>query len=132
MLAADSQAFHYQTLTLSFSYHDKDPIIPLCVRAQNYYLQHGYPIKLKACSTLSVHEIIQLAGVAAITVMPDQLAELAALEMPESTLAGKSAVSEGAVVAEERKSFVDDEEAFRAASSRDGAGLGQMRTVQVF
>lgn len=73
---------------------------------------------------------MQLAGVAAITIPPNELNELAKMDAPEATLAKRS-LFKGKANVEERQSFVDNEVAFRTAFSRSGSGKGQMQTAQV-
>src|SRR5271154_3417239 len=101
-------------------YHDTDPIFGLCVRAQQYYENHSYTTRVKACSLISVDEVMQLAGVAALTLPPTLLQALSATEEPEGQLAGLSLFKPKAVQEEdmERKSFINDEAKFREAFAK--------------
>ena len=54
----------------------------MVVDAQNYYRQHGYPIRVKACAAVNTNQILQLAGVDAFTAPTEQLQELKDREGP--------------------------------------------------
>ncbi|KAJ5738620.1 hypothetical protein N7493_001775 [Penicillium malachiteum] len=58
------------------NHKDDDPVIELCVQAQMYYKSHNIPTRIKACSSGSLDEILQLAGVDAHTL---ELVEIDAL-----------------------------------------------------
>ena len=113
------------------SYHDTDPCFELCVKAQRYYQQHSYPTHVKACSLLSVDEILRLAGVSALTLTPNLLETLAASHEPEATLAERSmflgGVSKKSDRPMEHLNYVDHEAKFRAAFND---GRGQVQTIQ--
>ncbi|KAL8866234.1 MAG: hypothetical protein Q9174_006422 [Haloplaca sp. 1 TL-2023] len=64
------------------NYDDTDPIFDVVIDAQNYYRQHGYPIRMKACAALNTDQILQLAGVDAFTAPVEQLQELQDREGP--------------------------------------------------
>ncbi|KAJ5688112.1 hypothetical protein N7536_010731 [Penicillium majusculum] len=57
-------------------YSDEMPLLCLCVQAQQFYKKRSINTKVKACATLSVDEILQLAGVDALTIMPEDLQNL--------------------------------------------------------
>ena len=50
--------------------------------AQQYYKEHGYPIRVKACAAVNTEQILKLAGVDAFTAPADQLQELVDMEGP--------------------------------------------------
>lgn len=114
-------------------YHDTDPIMGLCAEAQRYYQQHYYPTKVKACSAISLDEVLQLAGVAAFTIPPDLLRELAATPYSEGEMYGKSLFNQKAadVKAMPKQSFIDDEAKYRLAFTRRSEGKGYAGTIQV-
>ena len=124
----------YARRTELLRYHDKDPILSLCVEAQQYYEQHSYPTRVKACSVISVEEIMQLAGVAAFTIAPGLLQSLSETNEPIANVAPLSLFKSGTQTAKHetpRLSFIDDEARYRKAfAARDG-GKGQLKTKQV-
>ncbi|KAL9120198.1 MAG: hypothetical protein Q9187_003252 [Circinaria calcarea] len=116
------------------TYHDTDPILSLCVEAQQYFEKYSYSTRVKACSVISVEEIMQLAGVAAFTIAPGYLQAMLERDEPEAKVAELSLFKDITKSTEqgiERTSFVNDEERYREAfASRDG-GKGQVKTRQV-
>ena len=114
-------------------YHDTDSILDVCVKAQRYYEQHSYDTKVKAASLLTTEEVVQLAGVASITIPPPILEDLSKLEEPVARLAERSLFVDEPEDKDsmERVSFVDDEEKFRTAFSKRGNGKAESNTVQV-
>ncbi|MCJ1404225.1 hypothetical protein MMC11_007450 [Xylographa trunciseda] len=115
------------------TYHDTDPIFTLCVEAQQYFELYSYPTRVKACSVISVDEVMQLAGIAAFTLAPALLKALSETDAPEAKLASLSLFKDNEKVAEQpikRTSFVNDEEKYlKAFAERDG-GKGQIKTRQ--
>lgn len=63
-------------LLITDSYWDEIPLLRLCVQAQQLYKKRSMNTKVKACATISVDEILQLAGVDALTIMPSDLQNL--------------------------------------------------------
>ena len=79
---------------------------------------------------MTLDEILQLAGVAAITIPTGQLDELAATNRPWSEVERMSLFQvQGKPV--EKASYVDDEEKFRAAFAAFSDGKGEMKTLDV-
>jgi hypothetical protein len=72
-------------LTL-FGYSDKNPIFYVCLKAQQFYHEKNLPTKVKACVTIGLDELLMLAGVDALTIMPDDLRELSKAERDETEL----------------------------------------------
>ena len=76
-----------------------------------------------------------LAGVDHITIAPKLLRELAATEVdPADAVKLPSLFDEGRVSAEqvpEKMSFVNDEDAFRMAVTRDADGVNEGKLIQV-
>ncbi|MCJ1258511.1 hypothetical protein MMC24_006344 [Lignoscripta atroalba] len=115
------------------TYHDTDPIFDLCVKAQQYYEQHSYATRVKACSLISVDEIMQLAGVSALTLTPTLLQALSDAHEPEAKVLDRSLFNKTPNVEErpvQRASFVNDESKFRTAFARSEGGKGQVKTKQ--
>lgn len=52
------------------------PLLCLCVQAQQFYKKRSINTKVKACATLSVDEILQLAGMDTLTIMSEDLQNL--------------------------------------------------------
>lgn len=118
------------------SYHDTDTAFGLCVSAQRYFEQYGYSARVKAAGMISAAEVLQLAGVAAMTIAPDILLELRSLKKTKAELDSQSMFQdEGSMKKEypsmERESFVDDEVAYRTAFSLRNEGKGHLKTIQV-
>jgi len=115
------------------TYHDTDPIFGLCVEAQQYFEQYSYPTRVKACSVISVDEVMQLAGVAAFTVAPALLEALSETDAPEAKVADLSLFKDKETVTKqmiERTSFVNDEEKYLEAFAKREGGKGQVKTRQ--
>lgn len=115
-------------------YHDTDPIFDLCVKAQKYFEQYSYATRVKACSLISVDEVMQVAGVAALTLPPTLLHPLSEMTEPEAKVAALSLFKhntkmEGQEV--ERRSFLDEEAQFREALAKRDGGKGRVKTTQV-
>ncbi|KAK3172570.1 hypothetical protein OEA41_005894 [Lepraria neglecta] len=115
------------------TYHDGEPILPLCVQAQRYFEQHSYVTRVKAAGLLSVDEAVKLAGVASLTIAPNLLHTLSKSEELESQLADRSLFQEKAMLegqAVEHTTFIDDEAKFREAFAKSAGGKGQIKTAQ--
>lgn len=114
-----------------YRYHDKDPIFDTVITAQRYYEQHSYPTKVKACAVISADEIMALAGVAAFTIAPNFVYELAKMHEPAETAAARSRFNIQAKQQEiERKDF-SNEFGYREAFAKRDGGNGEAKTNQV-
>lgn len=112
-------------------YHDKDPIFDTVIMAQQYYEQHSYPTKVKACAVISVDEIMALAGVAAFTIAPNFVYELAKIHEPEESAAARSRFNTQAKQQKiERQDFSNESE-YREAFAKNDSGNGEAKTKQV-
>ena len=79
---------------------------------------------------MTIDEILQLAGVAAMTIPTGQLDELAATTRPESEVERLSLFKEkGKPV--DKVSYVDDEQKFGAAFASFSDGRGEAKTQDV-
>lgn len=79
---------------------------------------------------MTIDEILQLAGVAAMTIPSGQLDELASTDRPESEVESLSLFGvKGKAM--EKMSYVNDEERFRAAFGTFAGGRGEMKTKDV-
>ncbi len=79
---------------------------------------------------MTIDEILQLAGVAAMTIPTGQLDELASTNRPESEVESLS-LFRVKWKAMEKMSYVDDEEGFRAAFAAFAGGRGEAKTKDV-
>ncbi|KAJ6031569.1 hypothetical protein N7540_002301 [Penicillium herquei] len=119
---------------VSPSYIDEDPVIELCVQAQMYYKSHKIPTRVKACSSGSLDEILQLAGVDSHTL---ELVEINALakerrdrnslhsinlfEAPNMTYHGTA----------EYPSYANNEARFRVDLAASKGGMSQLKLYRV-
>ncbi|KAJ5951197.1 Aldolase-type TIM barrel [Penicillium vulpinum] len=113
-------------------YSDEVPLLHLCIQAQQFYKKRSMNTKVKACATLSLDEILQLAGVDALTIMPDDLRNLlkgtGCTRLAESqSLFGDTSIPDGG----DYPSYLDDESTYRLDFSRSGQGAGQYKLMQV-
>ncbi|KAL9068830.1 MAG: hypothetical protein Q9161_005917 [Pseudevernia consocians] len=99
-----------------------------------YYKHHSFSTKVLPASLTSINEIMLLAGVDHITIAPKLLRELASAEVdttntPElPSLFDK--VKTDADQIPPQISYVDDEDAFRMAMTRDGNGANEGKLIQ--
>jgi transaldolase len=83
---------------------------------------------------VSVEEVMQLAGVAALTLPPTLLHPLSHTNEPEDKVKDCSLFKHASKVEEqemERKSFIDDETKYREAFAKSDGGKGKVKTTQV-
>ncbi|PYH42256.1 transaldolase [Aspergillus saccharolyticus JOP 1030-1] len=116
------------------TYKDHGPLLDLCVQAQEYYRQHSNATRVKACSCLSVEEILQLSGVAAHTIPPEDLDTLAAMNETVAWLESRSlfpiAASTKELQQQVRRSYIEDEAGYRVHFAASDGGGGQRRLYQ--
>ncbi|KAJ9489087.1 hypothetical protein VN97_g4201 [Penicillium thymicola] len=113
-------------------YSDEMPLLRLCVQAQQFYKKRSINTKVKACAMLSVDEILQLAGVDALTIMPQDLENLqkgtGCVRLVENqSLFGGNSMSDHS----DYPSYLDDESTYRLDFARSGQGKGQYKLMQV-
>lgn len=120
-------------LTLVYRYHDTDPIFGLCVQAQRYYEKHQISTRVKACCVKSAHEVLDLAGVAAMTIPGDMLRELRGAEGLVNELEARSLFNHNSITDAqlELQTYINDEQKYRSDFARSAGGRGQMKTTQV-
>ncbi|KAJ5613854.1 hypothetical protein N7528_007508 [Penicillium herquei] len=121
------------------NYKDEDPVIKLCVQAQMYYKSHNIPTRVKACSSGSLNEILQLAGVDAHTL---ELVEIDALarEMRDRHLLQSINLFEApknisSYCTAEYPSYTNDEARFRVDLAASKGGMSQLklyRAIDIF
>ncbi|KAJ5711139.1 hypothetical protein N7488_005295 [Penicillium malachiteum] len=124
---------------VSPNYKDEDPVIKLCVQAQMYYKSHNIPTRVKACSSGSLDEILQLAGVDAHTL---ELVEIDALarEMRDRHLLHSINLFEApknisSYCTAEYPSYANDEARFRVDLAASKGGMSQLklyRAIDIF
>lgn len=101
------------------------------IKAQQYYEQHSYPTKVKACAVISVDEIMALAGVAAFTIAPEFVYELAKMHEPEESAAARSRFNSQAKQQDIKLINFSNESGYREAFAKNDAGNGEAKTKQV-
>ncbi|KAJ5186355.1 Aldolase-type TIM barrel [Penicillium cf. viridicatum] len=112
-------------------YSDEMPLLRLCVQAQQFYKKRSIITKVKACATLSVDEILQLAGVDSLTIMSEDLQNLqkgtgCICLVENQSLFGDTSISDDS----DYPSYLDDESTYRLDFSRSGQGKGQYKVMQ--
>ena len=119
-------------------YEGSEPILPLCVQAQHYFIQHNYATRVKAAGLNCVDEAKQLAGVASITLAPPLVHELAGMQENVTSLELRSLFktvhadcAPGGAAAAERLSYINDEQKYRKAYHTSEGGKGRWKTDQV-
>ncbi|KAJ5474550.1 Aldolase-type TIM barrel [Penicillium sp. IBT 31633x] len=113
-------------------YKDTDPILEVCVQAQQFYNQTSLPTRVKACVTLSLDELIMLAGVNALTLTPKVLKTLAATERSQEELESMSLFKNFAKATDpiQYPSYIDSESLYRVDFAASGGGKVQFKTAQ--
>lgn len=119
-------------LTL-FGYLDKNPIFYVCLKAQQFYHEKNLPTKVKACVTIGLDELLMLAGVDALTIMPDDLRELSKAERDETELTRISLFGErsNSQQTADFPSYVDSERKYRVDFASSDKGQAQFKPAQV-
>ncbi|KAJ5519848.1 hypothetical protein N7463_000301 [Penicillium fimorum] len=114
------------------TYKDENPLLDLCVKAQQYYQQHGHTTRVKACSCMSIEEILQLSGVAAHTLPPEDLEKLADMHESEAQLKAQSLFKDEAlsISAQQPRTYIDDEAKYRMEFAASDGGDGQFKLFQ--
>ncbi|PYH42254.1 aldolase [Aspergillus saccharolyticus JOP 1030-1] len=114
------------------SYTGSDPLLPLCVQAQRWFQQQSWPTKVKACATIGLNEILQLAGVAALTLVPDDLKLLQSSHKPADEVQSLSLFSDASALQDQLvyPSYIDDEAGYRMAFARAEEGRAQLKLGQ--
>ncbi|KAL4914579.1 hypothetical protein BDW62DRAFT_213350 [Aspergillus aurantiobrunneus] len=123
---------HALRILVEPEYRDPHPLLDLCVQAQRWYQQESLPTKVKACSTVGVDELLQLAGVDALTLMPDDLRALQSKQREAAEVAGMSLFESGVSVEANIKydSYIDDETKYRLHFERADRGGAQARLAE--
>lgn len=108
------------------------PLLRLCVQVQQLYKKRSINTKVKACAMLSVDEILHLAGVDALTILPEDLDKLqkgtGCVRLVEyQYLFGGNSMSDHS----DYPSYLDDESTYRLDFARSGQGKGQYKLMQV-
>ncbi|KAJ5963608.1 Aldolase-type TIM barrel [Penicillium vulpinum] len=113
-------------------YKDTNPILGVCVQAQQFYRQNSLPTRLKACVALNLDELIMLAGVDALTISPKFLRLLAATERSREEVESMSlfARTANATEAVNYPSYIDSESQYRVHFAASEGGKAQFKTAQ--
>jgi transaldolase len=83
--------------------------------------------------TLSIDELVMLAGVDALTIAPTVLKELAATERPQEELESMSLFAKTAKATKDASypSYIDSEDQYRVHFAAGEGGKAQFKTAQV-
>ncbi|KAJ5373328.1 Aldolase-type TIM barrel [Penicillium concentricum] len=113
-------------------YKDNNPILGICVQAQQFYHQNSMPTRLKSCVTLNLDELIMLAGIDALTITPKVLKNLAAIERSQQEVESMSLFGKTAKIAEpvSYPSCIDSESEYRVHFAASEGGKVQFKTAQ--
>ncbi|KAI9698121.1 MAG: hypothetical protein M1836_004123 [Candelina mexicana] len=114
------------------TYKDGKSLLDLCVQAQRWYEQHCIPTKVKACATLGLDELLQLAGVAALTIVPDDLRALQSTRRSQAEIVGMSMFSNKTIRTEKMtySSYLDEEAKYRMDFDAAEDGRAQYKLAQ--
>ncbi|KAJ5383144.1 Aldolase-type TIM barrel [Penicillium concentricum] len=113
-------------------YSDEIPLLSLCVQAQQFYKKQSMSTTVKACATISLDELLQLAGVDALTIMTDDLHNLQKGTGCKRLTESQSLFDDNSVTdSSNYPSYLDDESTYRLGYSRSGQGAGQYKLMQV-
>ncbi|KAJ5682152.1 hypothetical protein N7462_005317 [Penicillium macrosclerotiorum] len=125
---------HELKAVLDQSYQDSDSLLDLCLKAQRWYKQESLPTKVKACATIGLDEILQLAGVTALTLVPDDIKMLQAIQRPQFEVSGMSLFTESGVTPEimQYPSYLHDELKYRIDFNLADHGRAQLKLGQIF
>ncbi|KAL5336902.1 hypothetical protein BJX70DRAFT_400242 [Aspergillus crustosus] len=113
------------------SYKDNHRL-DLSFHAQRWYERNSLPTKVKACANVGVEELLQLAGVDALTIVPDDLRILQSTKRSAVELA-KISLFEGSSPVEEHQvygPYIDDEAKYRVDFARADEGHAQFKLAQ--
>ncbi|KAJ5608180.1 Aldolase-type TIM barrel [Penicillium hordei] len=113
-------------------YKDKNPILGVCVQAQQFYQQNSLPTRLKVCVTMNLDELIMLAGIDALTITPKVLKVLAATERLQEEVESMSLFAKTTMTTEVVKylSYIDSESQYRVHFAASEDGKAQFKTAQ--
>lgn len=121
------------TKTYGIRYEDKTPLLGLCADAQCWYEQCEIPTKVKACATVGLDELLSLAGVAALTIVPEDIRALKSTERSEAEIVGMSLFPKQGLsaVKPSHPSYLNDEAKYRMAFDTADEGRAQHKLAQV-
>ncbi|KAJ5747715.1 uncharacterized protein N7511_009411 [Penicillium nucicola] len=127
-----SPFLHELKIQMVPGYLDKNPIFDVCVKAQKFYRDNNLPTRVKACATLGLDELLMLAGVDALTIMPDDLKALSECERDETELNNINLFvnSEKTQDLVNYPSFIDSEKDYRVSFAYSDEGQAQFKTAQ--
>ncbi|KAL5001724.1 aldolase [Aspergillus recurvatus] len=113
-------------------YRDPNPVYDLSGQAQRWYRQHSISTKVKSCATVGVDELLQLAGLDALTIMPADLRALQSTYRDAGEVAQLSIIENGPQVGEKtgHLSYIDDEARYRADFERADEGRANAKTAE--
>lgn len=105
----------------------------LSAQAQSWYRRQSLPTKVKSCATVGVEELLELAGIDALTIVPDDLRALQSAYRDADQVSKLSIVENGAQSDDkvEHVSYIDDEEKYRADFEKADEGRAKAKTAEV-
>ncbi|KAL4885404.1 aldolase [Aspergillus karnatakaensis] len=112
--------------------HQDEDLLGLCLHAQQWYEQKNLRTKVKACATVGVEELLQLAGVDALTIVPDDLSTLQSTQRDSDELTKISMFKALNATNEEKVygPYVDDEAKYRLDFAHADGGQAQFKLAQ--
>ncbi|KAL4957081.1 hypothetical protein BDW69DRAFT_191912 [Aspergillus filifer] len=119
-------------LMIDADHKDESPLLDLCAEAQKYYQQKSLPTKVKACATVGLDQLIQLAGVDALTIEPQDLRALKSTNWDTEKATNMSLFSNKAKVngGVDYGSYTDNEAQYREDFARADGGRAQRKIVE--
>ncbi|KAL4773896.1 aldolase [Aspergillus nidulans var. acristatus] len=123
---------HSLRILVDPEYKDPHPVYYLSAQAQRWYRRQSLPTKVKSCSTVGVDELLELAGIDALTIVPDDLRALQSTYRDANEVSQLSIVRNGAQSDDkiEHVSYIDDEERYRADFEKADEGRAKAKTAE--
>ncbi|KAL4765022.1 uncharacterized protein BDW70DRAFT_147326 [Aspergillus foveolatus] len=123
---------HSLRILVDPEYKDPNPVYTLSAQAQHWYRRQSLPTKVKSCATVGVDELLELAGIDALTIVPDDLRALQSADRDANQVSKLSIVENGAQSDGkiEHVSYIDDEEKYRADFEKADEGRAKAKTAE--
>ncbi|KAL3429242.1 hypothetical protein BDV09DRAFT_190282 [Aspergillus tetrazonus] len=127
-----SPFLHSLRILVDPEYKDPHPVYNLSAQAQRWYRRQSLPTKVKSCATVGVDELLELAGIDALTIIPDDLRTLQSTYRDANQVSKLSIVENGAQNDDkiEHISYIDDEEKYRADFGKADEGRAKAKTAE--
>ncbi|CBF85197.1 hypothetical protein AN9443.2 [Aspergillus nidulans FGSC A4] len=123
---------HSLRILVDPEYKDPHPVYNLSAQAQRWYRRQSLPTKVKSCSTVGVDELLELAGIDALTIIPDDLRALQSTYRDANQVFKLSIVENGTQNDDkiEHISYINDEEKYRADFQKADEGRAKAKTAE--